>query len=277
MFALWRRSMIAWTLSVFVLLPLLFWLFGLFYLWNFQERFLYFPKPVDAVNRVELAAHELSFTGDDGVKIAGWLIPKEGAERGVFYLGGNALDISDSLIELRDRMDGHAVAGFNYRGFGDSGGKPAADDLRADALAGFATAVAASGIPAENWLVIGRSLGTNMAALVAADNDVGGLVLVTPYDSIAEVAARLYWMYPVRKMLRHQFNTVPFTADVTAPTLVFFAEHDYTVPHASTQRLLDQWQGTGDVSTALVAGAWHGDIVGHEGYWRSLLEFSGRL
>lgn len=272
-----RRAMIAWTLLAFVVLPLLLWLVGLLYLWSFQERFLFFPKPVAAENRAALVGSEIAFTAADGTSLAGWVVRNEGAGRGVFYLGGNAQEISGALLELRGRLDGHAVAGFNYRGFGDSAGAPAADALRADALEAFAVAVAASGVPAENWLVVGRSLGTNMAALVAGRNDVAGLVLVTPYDSIAEIAARLYWMYPVRSILRHPFDTVPLTADVKAPALVLFAERDYTVPHASTERLLKQWRGTGTVATATVPGSWHGDIVSHEGYWDELLAFSRDL
>lgn len=270
------RHLFAWLLLYSLLAGLAFWVFGLLFLWLRQDSFIFHPQPLQFARQQELESYEMRMQTADGVELGGWLLPQPEAERGVFFLGGNAQEISGALLDLRAGLE-LTAAGFNYRGFGTSDGDPSEQAIRADALATFDHTVAASGIPAEDWLVVGRSLGTNPAALIASQRDVAGLALITPYDSIAEIAARLYWMYPVKRMLRHPFDTVPYTKDIAASTLVLKAQFDVVVPHASTDRLLAQWQGSAAVDVVTVPGSWHGDIDNQQQFWWELAAFKGRL
>ena len=249
------------------------WLGLCLLLWVGQERLIFFPRPLDNSSRESLAAHALVATADDGTKLAGWAIAADSKDAGaaIFY-GGNGQEISSAVAELPGYL-GLAAAGLNYRGYGDSEGKPSADALRADALVAFDAAVKRLGVPEERWIVIGRSLGSHMASFVAANRNVAAVVLITPFDSVASIAAGRYPIFPVRLMLRHHFDTLAETASISAPTLVIRASDDYVVPAKSTDRLLDGWAGSGKVTVAEIPSSGHNDIDASDTYWQGLREF----
>jgi pimeloyl-ACP methyl ester carboxylesterase len=76
-----------------------------------------------------------------------------------------------------------------------------------------------------------------MAVHLAASRPVTGLVLLTPFDSLATVAARHYPFFPVRMLLLDRFDSRSRAPQVAAPTLILAAEHDEIVPRASTESL----------------------------------------
>lgn len=251
------------------LLALALWAGFSLLLWALQEQMIFFPRTLDTADRARLSEHALEAEASDGTNLAGWAIPAEDATTAALYFGGNGEEISYSLGELSREL-GTSVAGLNYRGYGDSKGRPSAAALRADALVAFDAAAERLGIPPERMFVVGRSLGSHMAAHVAANREVAGLVLVTPFDSVENVAARRYAIFPVRLMIRHRFDTLAETADITAQTLVLRVDGDYVVPDASTDRLLEGWAGKGPVDALHVPGVGHNDIDRSEAYWGAI-------
>ncbi len=251
------------------LLALALWLGFSLLLWALQERMIFYPRTLDPADRDRLSEHALEAEASDGTKLAGWAIPGEEDQSAVLYFGGNGEEISYSLEELRREL-GTSVAGLNYRGYGDSKGTPSAEALRADALVAFDAAAERLGIPPERWFVVGRSLGSHMAAHVAANRMVAGLVLVTPFDSVENVAAKRYAIFPVRLMIRHRFDTLAETAAIESPTLVLRVDGDYVVPDASTDRLLEGWAGKGPVDVLHVPGVGHNNIDQSEAYWGAI-------
>ena len=87
-------------------------------------------------------------------------------------------------------------------------------------------------------MVVGRSLGSGVAAYLASKRPVSRLVLVTPFDSVLEVAARSFWFVPVRWLLRDKFESTEYTPAITAPTTIIAAEHDVEIPRPHTEALL---------------------------------------
>ena len=73
---------------------------------------------------------------------------------------------------------------------------------------------------------------------LASQRPVSRLVLVTPFDSVLEVAARSFWFVPVRWLLRDKFESVKYAPDITAPTTIIAAEHDVEIPRRHTEALL---------------------------------------
>jgi pimeloyl-ACP methyl ester carboxylesterase len=91
---------------------------------------------------------------------------------------------------------------------------------------------------------------------VASARRVARLVLVTPYDSLEEVAARQFPWLPVRWILLDKFESGRHAATIAAPTLLIAAEKDEIIPRASTDRLLARF-GSGVARLGVVAGADH--------------------
>ena len=200
-------------------------------LFVFQRSLIYFPtagSPADRATMITLPV--------DGGEV---LVTARGrsSPKALIYFGGNAEDVAYSLPELSAAFPGHALYLLHYRGYGGSAGKPSEAALFADALALFDKIRA--GHP--EIMVVGRSLGSAVAVYLASLRPVSRLILVTPFDSLPDVAARHYPYFPVRWLLRDRLESSKYASKVTAPTLVIAAEHDEIIPRASTESLASRF------------------------------------
>jgi pimeloyl-ACP methyl ester carboxylesterase len=173
----------------------------------------------------------------------------------LIYFGGNAEDVSGNLPGFSEAFADHALYLLHYRGYGGSSGMPTEAALFADAIALFDKVHAEH----ENVVVVGRSLGSGVAVHLASLRPVARLVLVTPYDSLQELAAHQFPYFPVRWLLLDKFESWRYAAKVVAPTLVIAAEHDEVVPRTSTESLYTRF-GTGVASLRVVGGTSHNTI-----------------
>jgi len=74
--------------------------------WVFQERMLFFPRPLDSRPTPRPNVEEVSIVAADGVKLRGWLVKGDGAPAPlVIYFGGNAEEVS-WLVDVADRFAG---------------------------------------------------------------------------------------------------------------------------------------------------------------------------
>ncbi len=165
----------------------------------------------------------------DGISLHGWHRHNPAGRTGqvVLYFGGNAEDVATSLPMLDSLGAEHAYT-FNYRGYGQSGGRPSQKALFADALALFDQVVAEQ--PDSRFVIIGRSLGSAVAGHVASKRPVQGLMLLTPLKSAAASGQRAYPFLPVRPLLRHPMDLHAMAPQFTCPVLVLIAEDDRVIP-----------------------------------------------
>ena len=155
---------------------------------------------------------------------------------------------------MRD-VPGRSLYLPHYRGYGGSAGSPSEAALFADALAVYDMVRNTH----DDIAVMGRSLGSGVATYLAAHRSVSRLVLVTPFDSLATVAAGHYPFFPVRLLLRDRFDSAFWAARVEAPTLLLAAGRDRIVSPESSERLLAAFR-PGVASLKVVAEAGHNDI-----------------
>jgi len=186
----------------------------------------------------------------------------------LLYFGGNAEDVSFTLDELARLFPKQALYLLHYRGYGGSAGEPGEAALVADAQSLFDTVHARHGRVA----VIGRSLGSGVAVQLAASRPVRRLVLVTPFDSVEALAARLYPWLPVRWLLKDRFDSAAHVARVSAPTLVLTAGRDRVVPAENTRRLIERFPPA-QVAHQSIPEADHDDILGDAAYAAALTKF----
>ncbi len=156
----------------------------------------------------------------------------------VLYFGGNAEDVSGSLPSVAAAFPDRAVYLLHYRGYGGSAGKPSQEAIFADALALFDQLHQQH----PNITVIGRSLGSGVAVHVASLRPAKRLVLVTPYDSIAGIAAQQFPAFPVNYLLTDRFESWRDAPQVAAPTTIVAAEHDELIPRSSSELLLTRFK-----------------------------------
>lgn len=228
-------------------------------LFVFQRALIYFPQP-----RSVSTGSTLLTLSEDEARVLVTTRARSGPNA-VLYFGGNAEDVTTSLPILAGAFPDHALYLLHYRGYGGSSGKPTEAALFADSLALYDKIHPGH----RNIVVVGRSLGSGVAVHLASLRSVARLVLVTPYDSLLDLAAQQFPYVPVRWLLLDKFESWKYAGQVTAPTLIIAAEHDEVVPRASTDSLYTRFRH-GVASLKVIAGAGHNTISESPAYLPAL-------
>jgi pimeloyl-ACP methyl ester carboxylesterase len=236
--------MLKWVVGAAALLYLV--LCGL--LAVFQRSLLYFPQP-----RTNKSATTSTVPVAGGSLV---VTTRETAGGGaVVYFGGNAEDVSWSVDTLAEAFPDRALFLPHYRGYGGSSGTPSEAALFSDALTIVDHVLGTH----RDIVVVGRSLGSGLATYVASRRSVSRLVLVTPFDSIAAVAAEYYWFVPVRWLLKDTYESFKYAPRVSAPTLIVAAGQDEQIPPRHATALLRHFR-PGVATMEVIAGAGHNTI-----------------
>lgn len=204
---------------------------------------LVFPRGLVAAARPPPAgAERLELRSADGHhRLVGTLIPASAAPPGpgralLLAFAGNAANADDLAAYLARRLPDLDVAALNYRGYAPSEGRPDEAALAADASGLHDHLVRRLG-PAR-VLAAGFSLGSGVAARLAAARRLDGLLLVTPFDSLEAVARTHYPWVPVGRLLRHRFRSDLHLAGLDTPAAVIAAGNDRVVPPRHTLALV---------------------------------------
>jgi fermentation-respiration switch protein FrsA (DUF1100 family) len=203
-----------------------------------QRALQYFPErartPPAAAGLPE--AEEVVLDSSDGERVIVWHIPPRGEKPVVLYFHGNGGSLRGRVDRFRAlAADGTGLIALSYRGYGGSSGRPTEKGLIDDALAAYA--FAAARYPASRLALWGESLGTGVAVALAAQKPVGRIVLESPFTSIADIAAQIYWFFPVRLLIKDSFRSDLLIGTVTAPFLILHGDKDSIVPIALGDQL----------------------------------------
>jgi uncharacterized protein len=256
------RSTILRVARKAVVLALAAYLLMVASLYAFQRQLIYDPAnraPTPEEAGFQDAA-EHSLTAADGTEIYLWYAPARPGAATVLYFQGKGGEIADRPKRWAAyRAAGLGVAYLSYRGYGGSGGAPTEDGLHQDANAALAWLLL-QGVAPEKIAVVGESLGTGVATRLAADHQVGALVLEAPYTSLADVAAHRFPFVPARALIRDPFPSLDHIARVTAPLLILHGTADTRVPASMGQALYDAAPGVKEL--LLFPGVGHVDLFG---------------
>ena len=224
-----RSAALRTACKVLVLLALVY--AGLVVLLYVQQReLMYFPQTT------RTPAADTDFVLDsDGLRLRGWVV-NPGQVRAILYFGGNAESVEFNRDDFARWFDGSTVYLLPYRGYGANAGTPEERGLYRDALALYDYVRRQQ--PNAPIAVIGRSLGSGVASHVAARRPVSRLALVTPFDSMADVAQAHYPWLLVRPLMKDRYDSVAQLAHYRAPVLIIRAGRDQVVPAANTRRLI---------------------------------------
>lgn len=195
-----------------------------------QQDLVYYP----GATRVPAAATNFGLVRD-AVVLRGWRL-NPGREDVLVYFGGNAEAVQHAARDLAAWFPGRTVYTLAYRGYGASEGEPSEQALVADALALLDHVRAQH--PGGDLAVMGRSLGSGVAAQAAAARQADRLVLVTPFHSLVGVGAMHYPWLPVGLLMRDRYDSANALAGFESPVFILEAGRDRVVPPASTARLV---------------------------------------
>ena len=218
---------------------------GVGMLWAVQRQLIYFPDTTQVPPAADVipGSRDVTLHTKDGLELGAWFVPAAGAEdTGMAVLfapgnGGNREGRAAFAEALSER--GFAVLLMDYRGYGGNPGSPSEEGLAADALAAVET-LEELGYPAARTLYFGESLGTGVVAALQAERPPAGVVLRSPFTSLADVGAHHYPWLPVRTLIRDQFSVLERLSSSDVPVTVIYGDHDSVVPSELSARVADE-------------------------------------
>ena len=244
------------------LLLLVYITFGVVLFIN-QRDLLY--APTDKINHL---FNEVIFHNDkESINV---IVLHEGHENAILYFGGNGESMAQSSDYIAGQFPDFTVYLMDYRGYGQSTGESSEKALYSDALKLYDKIK-----PKHDRISIGgRSLGTGISTYVAANREVSKLALITPFDSIVNIAQGRYPMYPISLLLDDSYDSVSRVKQIRAKTLIVIAEFDRVVPKESTQKLIDAFDPE-QLEVIVIKNRGHIDISSDKRYYKIMQEFIG--
>jgi pimeloyl-ACP methyl ester carboxylesterase len=184
----------------------------------------------------------------------------------ILGFGGNAWNAEDAASYLHNVYPSADVVAFHYRGYRPSTGSPSAETLLEDAPLVYDFAVAR--IHPDRTIAVGFSIGSGVAAALAGERPVDGLILVTPFDSLKAVASDLYPFLPVAMLFRNDMDAVAALKASKVPTAIIAAGQDEIIPRRRTDGLR---AAVGNlVLDQTIAGAGHNDIYARSEFQQAM-------
>lgn len=259
--------MTAWLLRMGLGLALLL-AAGLLWLWLRQERLLFFPEPLAAEHRFDFGAdvQELQIPVSGGAQLSALHLRHAEPKGLVFYLHGNGGNLQSWFVTADFyRRAGYDLFMLDYRGYGKSSGRIESEaQLRADVRAAWDQV--APSYAGKHRVIIGRSLGTALAAELALQVQPDQLVLVSPYLRMVALMRQHFPLLPTW-LLRYPLDTAASLQQWQGPLLLLHGERDELIPAAHSQQL-QQLAPQGRL--VLIPGAGHNDLQLHEPYLQAI-------
>jgi uncharacterized protein len=270
------RTIVAAILAYLVLLVLLRF---------FESRLIYFPGNQRTLTpppaSLGLPIERVRLPTADGITLVSWVIRSELDSTGPWLLicHGNAGNLSefDRPVHYAGlRQLGLNLLVFDYRGYGESSGRPSENGLYRDAEAAYRYLREKRDIPPDRIVVFGHSLGSAVAVDLASRVPSAGLILDGALTSVIDRGQELYPYIPVRWIAGSRFNSIEKISRVRVPKLFLHARGDEVIPLAHGRRL---FEAALQPKTFVELEGGHGDAfdVDSANYFGSIAKFLRHL
>jgi fermentation-respiration switch protein FrsA (DUF1100 family) len=228
-------------ISIAVVLFTAYWGLGLI-LYFMQPTFLYSPvrEVIYTPDELGLDFEKVTLKTSDGLRLSGWYIPAENSQLTVLFCHGNGGNMMHRLDSINIFYNlGLNCFIFDYRGYGNSEGKPGEEGTYLDVMAAYKWLTEEKKVPPNNIIVFGRSLGGSIAAQLASKVEVKSLIIESAFTSYVDIGRKFYPYMPVRWFARFNYQTVDYVKDVHCPVMIIHSRNDEIVPFEFGLELYD--------------------------------------
>lgn len=237
-----------------------------------QRRFLYFPRTSTANSMLEEAQREgLAPWRNPANEIIGWkrISQTNATHKLVLIVHGNAgcaVDRADYATALQ-KTGAWDVYILEYPGYGARSGSPSHKTLCQAADEALALLEKEGSV-----FVIGESIGTGVASYLTHSKGVAGLLLIAPYNDLADIAQVHMPIFPVHQMLKDRFVPIDDLRHYKGPVAILLAGADKVVPNQFGRKLYDSYDGPKKVW--LIQNASHNSVGNRPvSWWQDLTAF----
>ncbi len=240
-------------------------------LYAVQDRLL-FPAglAVQTGTPVPPDAPRLELTTADGATLHGVRLAPPAAPVTdrliILAFGGNAWNAETAAMYLFTLYPQAEVVAFHYRGYPPSTGRASVDALIADAPLIYDTVRAAADTQGAGARIIaaGFSIGSGVAVHLARERKLDGLILVTPFDSLAELAKVHFPWVPAAALLKNPMRNGELLRGLDVPTAIIAAENDEIIPRERASMMRGAAKRL--VYSRTIKEAGHNDIYGRQDF-----------
>jgi pimeloyl-ACP methyl ester carboxylesterase len=245
-------------------------------MFEFQTQLIFPTHAVSRAGALPKGAERLSLKAG-GDTLSGVHLPADqnGAGSPTLILGfaGNAWNSQDAATYLHELYPDEDVVVFHYRGYAPSTGSPSAEALMADAPLVYDFAV--QSLKPKRAVAVGFSIGTGVAANLAHQRPVDGVILVTPFDSLKAVAQSMYPWLPIGPFFQHEIDAASPLEKSKVPVAIVAAEHDELIPTMRTDALRKRVRTL--AFDRAISGAGHNDIYARSEFQAAMREALGAV
>ena len=205
----------------------------------YQRKLLYHPSENNYTgDEIQFDYKEVFIEVDKDVKLKSWFLEKDlKKNKTILYFHGNAGDLTNRVHKLNElnKLDVNILI-ISWRGFSGNQGKPTEKNLYNDARKAVEW-LNETGVTNKNIILYGESLGTGVATELGQNNSFSGIVLESPFTSIAD-AAKIYYPYlPVNLLLKDRYDSIKKIKNIEIPILIMHGKKDDIVPFFMGEKL----------------------------------------
>lgn len=180
----------------------------------------------------------LFIKSSEGIEINVWYIPRKDSPL-VIHCNGNGGNLSDRVekFSLLHSL-GFSVMGFDYRGYGESGGKPSEEGFYED-LRRVVSLSEKMGYKTKDTILYGESIGGGVALQIATEKDFACLVLESTFTSIKDMARIYYKLFPTSLLLKSEFDNLSKIKKIKMPVVIMHSKEDEIVPYFMGRKIYE--------------------------------------
>lgn len=240
-------------------------------------RFMTYPAPsvkVPSPPPQVFKEVQIKYGGKDSVSC--WLFENKTDSNApivlIFHGNGENLETMrmGGLLHQFMNLNVHFLA-VDYPGYGLSNGRSSEENIIAAANAAFNWILTNFG--SNPKIIFGWSLGAAVAIQTVANhpNQIEGLIAVSPWTSLPEVAAGHYPRFLVNSLVKENYNSVEVAKEIKCPVLLIHGERDNIIPFSQGEKVAQATESS--VRWVPVPNAGHNDIFSREIVWEEIASF----
>ncbi len=202
------------------------------FVYFYQRSLLYHPSENNYLNdKINFNYKEIFIETDKNIKLKSWFIEKDlENSKTILLFHGNAGNLFNRVYKLNElnKLDLNILI-ISWRGFSGNEGRPTEKNLYHDANEAVKW-LNNRGVNNKNIILYGESLGTGVATELGKRNTFGGIILESPFTSIAKAAKIYYPFLPINLLLKDRYDSIKKIQSITTPILIMHGKKDNIIP-----------------------------------------------